>query len=34
MRGLTLCPTGEAFSVPIGAMVGKFRNEFEALIRA
>jgi len=34
MRGLTLCPTGEAFSVPIKAMVEKFRNEFEALIRA
>ncbi|MGV8073133.1 MAG: NADH-quinone oxidoreductase subunit NuoF [Syntrophobacteraceae bacterium] len=32
--GTTLCPTGEAFSVPIGAMVSKFRNEFEALIKA
>ncbi|MFA5055876.1 MAG: NADH-quinone oxidoreductase subunit NuoF [Dehalococcoidia bacterium] len=30
--GLSLCPTGEAFSVPIGAMVTKFRDEFEALI--
>jgi NADH:ubiquinone oxidoreductase subunit F (NADH-binding) len=33
MRGLTLCPTGEAFSVPIKAMVEKFRNEFEALVK-
>lgn len=32
MRGLTLCPTGEAFSVPIKAMVEKFRNEFDALV--
>jgi len=31
IRGLTLCPTGEAFSVPIQAMVNKFRPEFEAL---
>ena len=32
IRGLTLCPTGEAFSVPIQAMVSKFRPEFEALV--
>jgi len=31
--GLSLCPTGEAFSVPIGAMVNKFRSEFEELIK-
>jgi NADH-quinone oxidoreductase E subunit len=33
IKGLTLCPTGEAFSVPIQAMVSKFRPEFEALAR-
>ncbi|HPJ40191.1 MAG TPA: NADH-quinone oxidoreductase subunit NuoF [Spirochaetota bacterium] len=33
IKGLTLCPTGEAFSVPIQAMVTKFRPEFEALVR-
>jgi NADH-quinone oxidoreductase E subunit len=33
IRGLTLCPTGEAFSVPISAMVSKFRSEFEALVK-
>jgi NADH-quinone oxidoreductase subunit E/NADH-quinone oxidoreductase subunit F len=33
IRGLTLCPTGEAFSVPVQAMVSKFRPEFEALVR-
>ncbi len=33
IRGLTLCPTGEAFSVPIQAMVSKFRPEFEALVK-
>jgi NADH:ubiquinone oxidoreductase subunit F (NADH-binding) len=31
--GLTICPTGEAFSLPILAMVTKFKSEFEALIR-
>ncbi len=31
--GLTLCPVGEAFSVPIKSMISKFRNEFEALIK-
>jgi NADH-quinone oxidoreductase subunit E/NADH-quinone oxidoreductase subunit F len=30
--GLTICPTGEAFSLPILAMVSKFRPEFEALL--
>ncbi|MBN2036938.1 MAG: NADH-quinone oxidoreductase subunit NuoF [Chitinispirillaceae bacterium] len=29
--GTTLCPTGDAFSMPIRAMVRKFRNEFEVL---
>ncbi len=33
IRGLTICPGGEAFSVPIQAMVTKFRSEFEALIQ-
>lgn len=33
VRGLTICPLGEAFAVPIEAMVRKFRSEFEALIR-
>lgn len=33
IRGLTLCPTGEAFSVPVQAMVTKFRPEFEALVK-
>lgn len=33
VRGLTLCPTGEAFAVPIQAMVEKFRSEFDALIK-
>jgi NADH:ubiquinone oxidoreductase subunit F (NADH-binding) len=33
IKGTTLCPTGEAFSVPIEAMVTKFRGEFEALCR-
>lgn len=31
--GLTLCPTGDAFAMPIGAMVRKFRGEFEALVK-
>jgi len=30
--GTTICPTGEAFSLPILAMMTKFRAEFEALI--
>ena len=33
IKGTTLCPTGEAFSTPIEAMVRKFRPEFEARIR-
>lgn len=33
IRGLTICPAGEAFSVPIQTMVTKFRPEFESLIR-
>ncbi|HPM78309.1 MAG TPA: NADH-quinone oxidoreductase subunit NuoF [bacterium] len=33
IKGTTLCPTGDAFSVPIEAMVTKFRSEFEALVR-
>jgi NADH:ubiquinone oxidoreductase subunit F (NADH-binding) len=32
IMGTTLCPTGDAFSVPIEAMVRKFRPEFEALL--
>lgn len=31
IKGLTLCPVGEAFSVPIHAMISKFRDEFDAL---
>ena len=33
IKGLTLCPVGEAFSTPIRTMVEKFRPEFEALIK-
>lgn len=33
IRGLTLCPLGEAFAMPVEAMVRKFRSEFEALIK-
>lgn len=33
IKGLTICPTGEAFTVPIQAMITKFRPEFEALVR-
>jgi NADH-quinone oxidoreductase F subunit len=33
IKGTTLCPTGEAFSVPIEAMVRKFYSEFETLVR-
>ncbi len=28
----TLCPVGDAYGMPIGAMVKKFRSEFEALL--
>ncbi len=31
IKGTTLCPFGEAFSIPIGAMVRKFRSEFDIL---
>jgi NADH-quinone oxidoreductase E subunit len=33
VKGFTICPTGEAFAVPIKTMVKKFRNEFEALCK-
>lgn len=33
VKGVTICPTGEAFSVPIAAMINKFRPEFEALCK-
>jgi NADH-quinone oxidoreductase E subunit len=33
VKGVTICPAGEAFTVPIKAMVEKFRDEFEALIK-
>jgi NADH-quinone oxidoreductase E subunit len=33
IMGSTLCPTGDAFSMPIRAMVQKFRSEFEALVK-
>ncbi len=29
VKGLTLCPLGDAFAMPIEAMVSKFRKEFE-----
>lgn len=32
IKGNTLCPTGDAFAMPIEAMVGKFRTEFEMLL--
>ena len=32
VKGLTICPTGLAFAMPISAMVQKFRSEFEALV--
>ncbi len=31
--GSTLCPTGDAWGMPIRAMIRKFRHEFESLIR-
>jgi NADH-quinone oxidoreductase F subunit len=31
IKGLTLCPGGDAFAVPLSAMLKKFRPEFEAL---
>mgnify|MGYP001172375082 FL=1 len=30
--GLTLCPVGEAYSIPVKTMLDKFRPDFEALI--
>ena len=33
IKGLTLCPLGDAFAMPIEAMVAKFRSEFEVLIK-
>jgi len=33
IRGSTLCPTGDAFAMPVQAMVSKFRGEFDALVR-
>lgn len=33
VKGLTLCPLGDAFAMPIESMVSKFRKEFEALIK-
>jgi NADH:ubiquinone oxidoreductase subunit F (NADH-binding)/NADH:ubiquinone oxidoreductase subunit E len=33
IKGLTLCPTGDAFAMPVEAMVSKYRSEFEALTK-
>lgn len=33
IKGSTLCPTGDAFAIPIQAMVTKFREEFESLVK-
>lgn len=33
IKGNTLCPTGEAYSVPVKTMITKFRKDFEALIK-
>jgi len=32
IKGSTLCPTGDAFAMPIEAMIKKFRSEFDALV--
>ncbi|MBU1106796.1 MAG: NADH-quinone oxidoreductase subunit NuoF [Candidatus Riflebacteria bacterium] len=32
VAGLTLCPVGEAYSIPIKNMLEKFQSEFEALL--
>jgi len=32
IKGNTLCPTGEAYAVPVKVMVNKFRKEFEKMI--
>ncbi len=33
VKGLTICPMGEAFAVPIESMIKKFRHEFESLVK-
>ncbi|EKD50059.1 MAG: hypothetical protein ACD_62C00667G0002, partial [uncultured bacterium] len=33
IQGLTLCPLGSAFAMPIEAMVTKYRSEFEMLLK-
>jgi NADH-quinone oxidoreductase F subunit len=33
VKGVTLCPGGDAFATPLSAMVKKFRPEFEALCK-
>lgn len=33
IKGLTICPMGEAFAVPIESMIKKFRHEFESLVK-
>jgi NADH:ubiquinone oxidoreductase subunit F (NADH-binding) len=33
ISGLTLCPTGDAYSLPIQAMITKFRPEFDVLVK-
>ena len=32
IKGRTICPTGDAFSIPVEAMILKFRDEFDALV--
>ncbi|HOX40355.1 MAG TPA: NADH-quinone oxidoreductase subunit NuoF [Candidatus Brocadiia bacterium] len=32
IRGATLCPGGDAYAIPIAAMISKFRGEFEAMV--
>ena len=34
IKGLTICPAGMAFALPLATMVRKFRREFEALLPA
>jgi len=33
IHGLTLCPGGDAFTMPLAAMINKFGDEFEALVK-
>ncbi|MDP8256457.1 MAG: NADH-quinone oxidoreductase subunit NuoF [Candidatus Alcyoniella australis] len=33
IKGSTLCPTGDAFAMPIEAMIKTFRSEFDALVQ-